>query len=243
MKRINGTLLMRHKHATCPLVEVMQIGKTPSSPNPVFHHTPETFNRIEVVTAPGRQDIQAKLLVPVCQRRRELVGPMDATAIDDHDHLFSRMAKERHDLMDILAKPLSIKLGHDLIEAFRGPILDGTQDTEHDPTGHATPTPIAPPRLTFEVLFAFDLACTEGACGQAKTLGGAAPPARPWERKTPDDGFIFIQQNKLAPLSTVLQSSQFTRRPGQLSRVGRETSRGATVVDVFFLRRRGHSHG
>jgi len=138
------------------------------------------------------------------------VCPVDATAVNDHHDLFPGMAKERHHLMDILAKPLGIKLGDDLIEDFRGAILDGADNAEQHPTGHTTPTPIAPPRLTFEVLFAFDLACTEGADGQAKTLGGAAPPARPRERKTPDDGFIFIQQNHLAPLSAVLQSSQFT---------------------------------
>ena len=169
--------------------------------------------------------------------------PVDATAVNDHHDLFPGMAKERHHLMDILAKPLGIKLGDDFIEDFRGAILDGADNAEQHPTGHTAPTPIVPPRLTFERLFAFDLAGTEGADGEAKTLGGAAPPARPRERKTPDNGFIFIQQNNLAPLGAVLQSGQFARRPRQGSRVGSEASCGAAVADVFFLRRCGHSHG
>src|SRR5215510_7643391 len=70
------------------------------------------------------------------------------------------------------------------------------------------------------------LACTEGTDGEAKTLGGAAPPARPRERKTPDNGFIFIQQNNLAPLGAVLQSGQFARRPRQVSRGRSEASCG-----------------
>ena len=103
MKRIYGALLMRHEHATRALVELMQIGKTPSSANPIFHDAPEAFNGIEMVSAPSWQELQPKLLVPVGQRRRKLVRPVDATAVGDHDHLFPRVAKEGHHLMDILA--------------------------------------------------------------------------------------------------------------------------------------------
>jgi hypothetical protein len=172
------------------------------------------------MTSPDRQEIQAKLLVPVRQRGREFVGSVDATAVNDHDDFFPRRAKERHHLMDILAKSLGIKLGDDFIEDFRGAILDGAQDTEQDTTGDATPTPIVPPRLTFERLFVFDLACTEGAGGEAKTLACMAPPARPRERKTPDNRFIFIEQNNLAPLGAVFEGRQFAGRPRQCSRGG-----------------------
>jgi hypothetical protein len=92
---------MCHQHAACALIELMEIGKTPSGPNPVFHHAPETFNRIEVMARPNRQEIQAKLLVPVRQRGRELVGAVDATAVNNHDDLLPSVAKERHHLMDI----------------------------------------------------------------------------------------------------------------------------------------------
>ena len=101
--------------------------------------------------------MQAKLRLPVGERRRELVRPVDATAVDDHDHCFAGVAKERHDLMDILAKPLGIKLGDDFIEDFRGPILDGPQHAEQHATGHTTPGAIASPGLTFEGLLASDL--------------------------------------------------------------------------------------
>jgi hypothetical protein len=68
--------------------------------------------------------------VPVSQRRRELVHPVDATAVGHHDHLFARVAKESHHLMDILAQPLRIKMGNDLGEDLRGAILDRAKDPE-----------------------------------------------------------------------------------------------------------------
>ena len=105
---------MIRQYATCALVELMQIGKTPSSTDPVLQHAPETFNRIEVMPTVGRQEMQPKLLVPVGERRRELMRPVDATAVGHHDHLFARAAKEGHHLMDVLAKPLCLKMGDNL---------------------------------------------------------------------------------------------------------------------------------
>jgi hypothetical protein len=54
MKRINGSLLMGHEHVSRALVELMQIRKTPSGADRVFHRPPETFDGIEVVTTVGR---------------------------------------------------------------------------------------------------------------------------------------------------------------------------------------------
>jgi hypothetical protein len=189
-----------------------------------------------VGSAPGWESRQAKLLVPVRQRGRELVCPVDATAVNDHHDLCPGMAKERHHLLDRVAQPLGITLGDDCREDFRGAIVDGADNAEQSPTGHTAPTPVGPPRLTFEHLCAFNVAGTEGADGEAKTLGGAAPPARPRERKPPDKGFIFIQQNNRAPLGAGLQSGQCARRPRQVSRVGSEASCGAAVAEVFFSR-------
>jgi hypothetical protein len=45
---------------------------------------------------------------------------MDATAVDNHHNLFPGVAKERHQLMDILTKPFRIKMGDDLVEDFGG---------------------------------------------------------------------------------------------------------------------------
>ena len=186
--------------------------------------------------------MQPKLLVPVGQRRRKLFRPVDATAVDDHDDLLPRVAKEGHHLMDILAQPLRIKMGHDLIEDFRGAILDGAQDAEQHPTGHAAPTPIAHPRLAFAGLFAFDLALAQRACRQTRALS-SAPPARPGEGKTPQDGLIFIEQNDLATTGSILQGGEFQRGIGEVSRGGIEPSRRTAITDVFFLIRRGRSHG
>jgi hypothetical protein len=55
---------MLREHATRALIELMQIGKTPSGADPVLHHPPEAFNRIAMVSTMRRQEMQPKLLVP-----------------------------------------------------------------------------------------------------------------------------------------------------------------------------------
>ena len=50
---INGSLLMRHEHLACALVELMEIGKTSSGANGVLHHPPEAFDGVEVVPTMG----------------------------------------------------------------------------------------------------------------------------------------------------------------------------------------------
>jgi hypothetical protein len=94
-------------------------------------------------------------------------------------------------------------MGKDLIEDFRGPILDGTDDAEQHPAGDAAPRAILHPRLTFEAFFAFDLALAQGTYREASALG-FAPPAGPREGKTPNDRFIFVEQNDLAPTGPIL---------------------------------------
>ena len=235
MKLVDGSRLMIHEYSTRALIELMQIGKTPSGPDPVLHHAPEALNRIEVVATMRRQEMQPKLLVPVGQRRRELVRPMDATAVGHHDHLFAGTAKEGHHLMDVLAKPLCLKMGDNLIEDFGRPILDRADDTEQHTVGDTAPGAIADPRVAFEALIAFDLALAQWTGGQASTVG-FAPPARPGQGKTPEDGFIFIEQNDLTPTSPIFEGSEFERRPCQLSGVRSEPARGAAVADVFFSR-------
>jgi hypothetical protein len=193
MKGIDGSLLMRHEHLTRAVVKLLQMRKIPPGPDLVLHDTPEAFDGIEVVAAVGWQDMQPKPILPVGQCRRQFVRPVDATAVNHHNDLFPRGAKAGHHLMDVLAKPLRIKLGDDLIEDFRGPILDRANDAEQDPTGDAAPRAILHPRLTFEGFFAFNVAAAEGPCGQAKALGLAVPPAGPGEGETPENGLIFIE--------------------------------------------------
>jgi hypothetical protein len=144
----------------------------------------------------------------VGQRRREFVGAVEATTVDDHDDLFPGVAKKGHHWMDILAEPLCIKLGDDLVEDFRGPIVDRAKNAEQHPAGDVAPRTILPPCLAFEIFFTFDLSRAQRPCRQAIALGFAAPPARPGQGKPPDDGFIFVEQNDLTPSSLVLKGSQ-----------------------------------
>src|SRR3989454_11829774 len=242
VKLIDWSRLMIREDATCALVELMQIGKTPSSTDPILQHAPEAFKRIEVMPTVGRQEMPPTLLVPVCQRRRELFRPVDATAVGDHDHLFASVAKKGHHLMDIVAQPLRIKMGDDLVEDFGGAILDRRNDTEQHPAGDPAPGARADPRLAFEALVAFDLTLAQRPGGQASALR-FAPPACPRQGKAPEDRFILIEQNDLATAGPVLQSGKFERRPRQLSGGGSKSPRGATVKDGLFFTRRGRSRG
>src|SRR5262245_55064861 len=153
---------------------------------------------------------------------------MDAAAIDDHHDLFASFTKDMHDLMEILAQLLGIKMGHDLIEDTRRAILDRPDNAEQHAAGDAAPGTILHPRLAFEGLFAFDLALTHGADGEASALR-FAPPARAGQGKAPEDGFVLIEQNDLATVGTVLQGRQFERAIGELSR-GRMKAPGRTIV-------------
>ena len=58
VKLIYWSRLMFHEDSTRAVVELMQIGKTPSGAHPILQHAPEAFNRIEVVTTVGRQEMQ-----------------------------------------------------------------------------------------------------------------------------------------------------------------------------------------
>jgi hypothetical protein len=74
--------------------------------------------------------MQPKLSVPVLQSRRQFFGPLAATAIGNHNDLFLSVAKDGHDLMDILAQPLRLKMGDNLIDDARGAILHRAYDLE-----------------------------------------------------------------------------------------------------------------
>ena len=139
MEFINRSLLMRHEHLTCALVELMQIGKTPSGSDRILHHPPEAFNGVEVVPTMGRQEMEAKLIVVVVESRVELVRSVDPAAIDDHHDLFAGFAEDRHHLVHILTQLLGIKVRHNFIEDFGGAILDRPQDAEQHAAGDPAP--------------------------------------------------------------------------------------------------------
>jgi hypothetical protein len=173
--------------------------------------------------------MQLQLSMVVVQRRGQLVRPMDATAIGNHDHLFAGVTKDAHHLMHVLAECLRIKMRHDFIENAGGPILDCAKNMEQDAAGDATPGAILRPGLAFKGLFPVHLAGIQGACGQAIALG-TPPPPPPGQRKAPDQGLICVEQDDLPQTGPVLQSSQLERRQGQISRVGIEPTRGPAVA-------------
>ena len=154
---------MRHKHLAGTLVERREIAQTSSRANGVLHHPPEAFDRVEVMSAVGWQEMEAKLLMIVVEGCVELMRPMDPAPIDDHHHLFAGFAEDRHDLMEILAQLLGIKMGPDLIEDTRRAILDSPDNAEQDTAGDATPGAILGPRLAFERFFPLDLRVTQWA--------------------------------------------------------------------------------
>jgi hypothetical protein len=161
--------------------------------------------------------MEAKRAMVVVESRVELVRPMDPAALDDHDDLFASFAAGRHDLMEILAEFLRLKVGHDCREDFRGALLDGADDAEHHTAGDATPRAVLPPRLPLATLLLFDLALAQRACGQTITLG-AAPPAQSGEGQAPHDRFIFIEQADLTATCLVFQGGEFQRARGESSR-------------------------
>src|SRR4029450_663445 len=89
VKRIDGTLLIGHKHLASAPVELHQVAKAASYTNRVLHHPPEAFDGVEVMSGVGRQEMEAKRALIVRKCRVKLVRPMDPTAIDDHDDIFA----------------------------------------------------------------------------------------------------------------------------------------------------------
>jgi hypothetical protein len=195
---------MRHEHLAGSPVEMLEGTETASRSNDVLHHPPEAFDRVEVVATMSRQEMQAQLAVVVLEGRVELVRSMNPAAIDDHHDVFAGFAEGRHDLMEILAQFLGIKMRHDFVEDFGGAILDGTNHTEQHAASEAAPGAVGTPRLTFEGLLTFDLPLTQGTYGEANALGGV-PPARTGQGKPPQDRFIFIEQNDLPTASLILE--------------------------------------
>src|SRR6266567_5215326 len=178
--------------------------------------------------------MEAKRAMVVVECRVELMRPMDAAAIDDPHDLFASFAEGRHDLMEILAQLLGIKVRHDCIEDFGGPILDRPNDTQQHAARDPAPGARAYPCLPFEGLLAFALTLAERACQEVCTLG-CAPPARTGQRKAPQDRFVFIEHNDLAAASLVLEGSEFERAIGKSSRSGIKAPSGTIGAYVIFF--------
>jgi hypothetical protein len=79
-----------------------------------------------------------------------------------------------------------------------------------------------------------DLTLGQWPRGEATALC-FAPPAGPGEGKAPQNRFIFIQQNDLAPAGPGLQGGECERSPRELSGLGSEPPRGTARAAVFFF--------
>jgi hypothetical protein len=234
VKLIDGSFLMCHEYLACPLVELLKMAKTSSGSDGVLHHPPEAFDGVEVMAAVGRQEMEAQLAMIVVEGCVEFVRPMNAAAINDHHDLFLSFLEGRHDLVHILAPLLGIKVRHDFIEDFRGPILDGAEDAEQHAAGNAAPRAILQPRLAFEAFFTFDVALAQRARGDAGALRGA-PPARTGQGKAPEDGFVLIEQNDFTTASPVFEGGKFERAIGEISRGGIKATGGTIVAYMLFF--------
>ena len=80
-------------------------------------------------------------------------------------------------------------------------------DAEQYPAGDPAPGAILQPGLAFEDLLAFDLALAQRACAEAYTRR-FAPPAGAGQGKAPENRFVFIEQDDLAPASLVLEGGK-----------------------------------
>jgi hypothetical protein len=162
--------------------------------------------------------------VVVFQWRVALVGPLEPTAIDDPDDVCAGLAAGRHDVMEIVASFLSLKVGHDWREDVRGALLDGADDAAPHTAGDATPRAGLPPRLPFATLWLCDLALAQRACGQTLPLG-AAPPAQPGPGQAPHDRCLCIAHDALPATCAGLQGGACKRARGESRRGRLEPSR------------------
>jgi hypothetical protein len=160
---------------------------------------------------------------------------MDAAAIDDHHDLFLGFPEGGHDLVQILAKLLRIKVRHDFVEDFGGPILHGADNAEQHAAGDTAPGAIASPRLAFAGLLTFDLTLAQGTSREAGALGGA-PPAGAGQGKAPQDGFVCIEQNDLPTASLVLEGGQFQSPIREVSGVRIQAASGTIVTYLLFFK-------
>jgi hypothetical protein len=88
--------------------------------------------------------------------------------------------------------------------------------------------------LTFEGFVAFALTLTQGAGGETSTLG-CAPPARAGQGKTPQDRFIFVEQNDFTLACAILQGREVDRARGKVGRGGVESPGGPVVAYILFF--------
>jgi hypothetical protein len=88
--------------------------------------------------------------------------------------------------------------------------------------------------LAFEGFLTFDLTLTQWPQWEASALG-FAPPASAGQGKAPHDGFIFIEQNDLAPASPVFQRGEFERGIREVRGMGIEPPGRPAIAYILFF--------
>jgi hypothetical protein len=207
VERIDGPFLLGHEDLTGALVERREIATTAARSNGVLHHAPEAFDRIEMVTPMGREEMEAQRVVVVRKGRVKLVRSVAPAALGAHHDLLAGGAEGGHPWVAILAELLGIKVRHDCREACGGAVLDRAQPTEQHAARDPAPGAMAYPRLAFAGCVALARARAQRTGGQTRALR-TAPPAQPGEGKAPQDSCIFIEQNDLAAARSILPGSE-----------------------------------
>jgi hypothetical protein len=82
MARITRSLVMAPEDLTRALLEELEVGKTPSSPDLLLHHAPKAVGGGEMMATRSGEEGQAILLLPMGERRCERVRPVEATAVE-----------------------------------------------------------------------------------------------------------------------------------------------------------------
>jgi hypothetical protein len=234
VERIDGPFLMRDEHLADTLVELMQIRKTSSGTDHVLPHAPKAFDGVEVVPTMGREEVEAKLIMIVVERRVELVRPVDAAAVDDHHDLCAGCAEGGHHVMEIVAQLLGVTMRDDLREDFGCPILHGANHAQQHTAGDAAPGALLQPRLAFAGLLAFALALAQWPYREASALG-CAPPASAGQGKAPQDGVVFREHNDLPTASLGLECRKCQRTRSEGSGVGIQAPGGTLGASRLFF--------
>src|SRR5215510_9686629 len=94
----------------------------------------------------------------------------------------------------------------------------------------------AVPGVPFEGLLTLELPLRQGARGEAGALGLAVPPTRAGQGKAPEDRFVGIEPDELAPAGLVLKRRQFDRGVGEGRRGGRQQAGGTIEAHRLFVK-------
>jgi len=238
VERRDGPFLRRDEPVAGTRGACREVAPTSSRAQGVLHHAPEACDGIEMVATMGREAREAHRAVVVVEGRVELVRPLEAAAIDAHDHRFASCAEGRQHVMALLTPLLGSNVRDDWREDFGGALVDSADAAAHHATRDAAPRAGRPPRLPWVTFVLCDLALAQRAGGPAIPLG-AAPPAQPRQGKAPPQRFSCIEHDALPAPCPGLQGRACQRARGALSRSRSAPSSGtAGASRVFFQRPR-----